>query len=161
MLLKNRFTMKKFHIILLMLLTLVLNATTAIAQSGKDKIVMPEYPGGEKALHEYILSELIYPLEAMNNNEMGEVIVGFSIGIDGSVSSVRVLKSVSPSLDKEAIRVVQGMRYWYPAKKNGRLVRAEMSIPINFKVVYENKYINDDQVGKNAKEDDGSRRVLF
>ena len=97
----------------------------------------------------------------MNNNEMGEVIVGFSIGIDGSVSSVRVLKSVSPSLDKEALRVVQGMRYWYPAKKNGRLVRAEMSIPINFKVVYENKYINDDQVGKNAKEDDGSRRVLF
>ena len=127
----------------------------------KDEIIMPQYPGGEKALHEYILSELTYPVEAMLNNEVGEVIVGFSIGIDGSVSSVRVLKSVSPLLDKEALRVVKGMRYWYPAKKNGRLVRADMSIPINFKLIYENKYINDDQVGKQGKENDTDRRVLF
>lgn len=153
--------MKRIYAILILSLALAFQAADVAAQSGKDKIVMPEYPGGEKALHEYILSELTYPQEAMQNNEVGEVIVGFSIGIDGSVSSVRVLKSVSPSLDQEAIRVVKGMRYWNPARKNGRLVRAEMSIPINFKVIYENKYINDDQVGQNGREDDTERRVLY
>lgn len=151
--------MKRLLHTLLPVMMLTFIAGSAFAQ--KDEIIMPQYPGGEKALHEYILSELTYPVEAMQNNEVGEVIVGFSIGIDGSVSSVRVLKSVSPLLDKEALRVVKGMRYWYPAKKNGRLVRADMSIPINFKVIYENKYINDEQVGKQGRENDTDRRVLF
>ena len=104
---------------------------------------MPQVPGGETELRRFITSELDYPLEACVNKESGEVLVAFSIGMDGYISGVRVVRSVSESLDAEAVRVVSKMPPWIPGKKNGRPVRAEMTIPINFKVNYENKYVND------------------
>jgi TonB family protein len=104
---------------------------------------MPQFPGGETELRRFITSELDYPLEARVNKESGEVLVAFSIGMDGYISGVRVVRSVSESLDAEAVRVVSKMPPWIPGKKNGRPVRAEMTIPINFKVNYENKYVND------------------
>lgn len=114
------------------------------AQNKKDKIVMPEYPGGHAALRSFLLKELVYPEEARLNDEIGEVLVGFSVGMDGSVSGVRVLKSVSPSLDAEAVRVVKLMKYWTPGSRNGMPVRAEMSIPINFKTVKSNnRFVGD------------------
>ncbi len=154
--------MKKYFYILSFSLLLAMQAAGGYAQNKKDNIVMPEYPGGQKALHEFIMSELTYPAEAMQNNEVGEVIVGFSIGIDGSVSGVRALKSVSKALDEEAIRVVKKTRYWNPGKKNGRPVRAEMSIPINFKVIYDaKKFIDDDEVGRTGRSDNEKNRVLY
>lgn len=111
----------------------------------KDKIEMPEYPGGVVAMQEFILSEVRYPDEARINGDIGEVLVGFTIDSQGALSGVRVLKSVSKALDEEAVRVVKKMRYWTPGKRNGKPVRAEMSIPINFKVVVENnKYVNEE-----------------
>ena len=120
------------------------------AQKNKDKIVMPQYPGGEAELHKFIISELQYPLEARVNKESGEVLVAFSVGMDGYISGVRVVRSVSESLDAEAVRVVSKMRPWIPGKKNGRNVRAEMSIPIKFSVTYDNKYVNDDDDSEKA-----------
>lgn len=115
------------------------------AQNKKDKIVMPEYPGGQAALRNFLLKELTYPEEARLNDEMGEVLIGFSVGMDGYISSVRVLKSVSPLLDAEAVRVVKMMKYWTPGSRNGMPVRAEMSIPINFKTVRgNNRYVGGD-----------------
>ena len=100
-------------------------------------------PGMYEYVHKFLLSELTDPDEARANNEVGEVLVAFSVGMDGYISGVRVLKSVSPSLDAEAVRVVKMMKYWSPGKRNGMPVRAEMSIPINFKTVVEhNKYIS-------------------
>lgn len=137
--------MKRMSYLLLLLLVLSVPTSIVSAQSKKDKIVMPEYPGGQVALRKFLLEELTYPAEAQKNNEVGEVLVGFSVGMDGSVSGVRVLKSVSPSLDAEAVRVVKMMKYWSPGTRNGMPVRAEMSIPINFRTVVEhNKYVNDD-----------------
>lgn len=137
--------MKRMLYLLLLLLVLSVPTSIVSAQSKKDKIVMPEYPGGQAALRKFLLEELTYPAEAQKNNEVGEVLVGFSVGMDGSVSGVRVLKSVSPSLDAEAVRVVKMMKYWSPGTRNGMPVRAEMSIPINFRTVVEhNKYVNDD-----------------
>ena len=104
---------------------------------------MPQFPGGEAELHKFIISELQYPIEARVNKESGEVLVAFSVGMDGYISGVRVVRSVSESLDAEAVRVVSKMPSWIPGKKNGRPVRAEMTIPINFKVNYENKFIDD------------------
>lgn len=121
------------------------------AQKSKDNIVMPQYPGGEAELHKFIMSELRYPLEARVNKESGEVLVAFSVGMDGYISGVRVVRSVSESLDAEAVRVVSKMRPWIPGKKNGRNVRAEMSIPIKFSVNYDNKYVNDDDDSEKAK----------
>ena len=77
------------------------------------------------------------------NKESGEVLVAFSVGMDGYITGVRVVRSVSEALDAEAVRVVSKMPPWIPGKKNGRPVRAEMTMPINFKVSYENKFISD------------------
>ena len=126
-----------------LLIFLVMPACNSFAQKSKDKIEMPQFPGGEAELHKFILSQLEYPLEARLNKEIGEVLVAFSVGIDGYISSVRVLRSVSKSLDAEAVRVVSKMPPWIPGKKNGRPVRAEMSIPINFKLVYVNKFVDE------------------
>ena len=141
------------HIIpfLLMFVLAVMPVCDSFAQGAKDEIVMPQYPGGEAELHKYIISELEYPLEARLNNEKGEVLVAFSVGMDGYISGVRVVRSVSESLDAEAVRVVSKMRPWIPGKKNGRPVRAEMSIPINFKVIYEHKFTDEDVKGKKMK----------
>ena len=120
----------------------------------KDKIVMPEYPGGQAALRKFLMSELRYPAEARAANEVGEVLVGFTVGMDGSISGVRVLKPVSPALNAEAVRVVQMMKYWRPGTRNGKPVRAEMTIPINFKTVIDNnKYLNDDDGSSKSKRD--------
>lgn len=117
----------------------------AFAQDKKEKIVMPEYPGGQSALRKFLMKELKYPAEARAANEVGEVIVGFTVGMDGYISGVRVLKPVSPSLNAEAMRVVKLMKYWKPGTRNGKPVRAEMSIPINFKTVVDNnKYVNEE-----------------
>ena len=113
---------------------------------------MPQYPGGEAELRKFIAAELDYPLEARVNKESGEVLVAFSIGMDGYISGVRVVRSVSESLDAEAVRVVSKMPPWIPGKKNGRPVRAEMTMPINFKVSYENKYVNDRKDADKMKE---------
>ena len=133
------------HLIHLLLLSMffVLPVSESFAQKTKDEIVMPEYPGGEAELHKYIISELQYPYDALVNKETGEVIIAFTVGMDGHISGVRVVRSVSESLDAEAVRVVGKMRSWRPGKKNGRPVMAEMTIPINFKVIYEHKYVND------------------
>ena len=141
------------HIIpfLLMFVLAVMPVCDSFAQGAKDEIVMPQSPGGEAELHKYIISELEYPLEARLNNEKGEVLVAFSVGMDGYISGVRVVRSVSESLDAEAVRVVSKMRPWIPGKKNGRPVRAEMSIPINFKVIYEHKFTDEDVKGKKMK----------
>lgn len=135
--------MKRLLPILFILSLSMFNVGSVYAQRNKDKIVMPQYPGGEAELHKFIMSELQYPLEARVNKESGEVLVAFSVGMDGYISGVRVVRSVSESLDAEAVRVVSKMRPWIPGKKNGRNVRAEMSIPIKFSVTYDNKYIND------------------
>ena len=136
--------MKKLFSLFILLLLAGAPMNNTFAQNKKDKIVMPEYPGGHAALRSFLLKELTYPEEARLNDEIGEVLVGFSVGMDGSVSGVRVLKSVSPSLDAEAVRVVKLMKYWTPGSRNGMPVRAEISIPINFKTVKSsNRFVGD------------------
>ena len=137
--------------LLILMLFATMSFSESFAQSNKEKIVMPEYPGGESELHKYIISELQYPYEALVNKESGEVLIAFSVGMDGYISGVRVVRSVSESLDAEAVRVVSKMPPWIPGKKNGRPVRAEMTIPINLKIKHENKYVNDSEGSRNAE----------
>ena len=152
--------MKRTIFLFLLLFALGTPVSNIYAQNKKDKIEMPEYPGGQAELHKFLLKELSYPEEARVNNEIGEVLVGFSVGMDGYVTSVRVLKSVSPSLDAEAVRVVKMMKYWSPGKRNGVPVRAEMSIPINFKTVIEHdKYVGSD--GGSVKQRNRTNRNIY
>ena len=144
--------MKKILSFIFVLIFLAVPSSELYAQKRKqkkvekDEIIMPSYPGGEKELLNFIMSETEYPFEARVKNEIGEVLVAFSIGMDGYISGVRVLRSVSPSLDAEAVRVVKKMKPWFPGKKNGVPVRAEMTIPINFKIIHEHdKYVPDEE----------------
>ncbi len=133
------------HLVRLLFLFLfsVMPFCESFAQKTKDKIVMAEFPGGQSALHEYLLTELMNFCEELDVKETGEVLVAFSVGMDGSISGVRVVRSASEELDAAAVRVISKMPQWIPAKKNGRVVRADLTIPINFKVIYENRHLID------------------
>lgn len=143
--------MRRTIVILFSLLLVAMNFSAFAApdkknkkKKSKDEIVMPKYPGGQEKLHEYLLVETIYPEDAYLNDEVGEVLVGFRVEKDGFISSVKVLKGVSPSLDAEAMRVVKKMQRWEPGTKNGIPVPAELSIPINFKLVKKANYYSKD-----------------
>ena len=95
---------------------------------------MPSFPGGNGALLEYLATHVKYPVVAQENGVQGRVIVSFVVECDGSITDVRVERSVDPSLDREAIRVVSSMPRWSPGKLNGYIVRVKYSAPVAFKL---------------------------
>lgn len=96
---------------------------------------MTEFPGGERALVCFLASSVRYPVIAQENGVQGTVTVSFVIERDGSVSDVAILRSIDPSLDKEALRVVQTLPRWNPGKQRGKPVRVSYRVPIAFKLV--------------------------
>ena len=95
---------------------------------------MPSFPGGPSALFEYLSKNIKYPVVAEENGIQGRVIVTFVVERDGSITDVRVVKSVDPSLDKEAQRVVKSMPRWIPGKQNGSAVRVKYTVPVTFRL---------------------------
>jgi protein TonB len=93
---------------------------------------MPEFPGGLALLYKYLQEHINYPEEAKSTGISGIVYVNFIIERDGSVSSVKVLRSPHPLLSEEAVRVVTSMPDWIPGKQRDRPVRVSMNIPIRF-----------------------------
>ena len=81
----------------------------------------------------WLSQNIRYPAAAQRNGIQGRVMVSFVVEKNGSVSDVRVLKSVDPLLDNEAIRVVKAMPKWSPGKLNGQAVRVKYTLPISFK----------------------------
>jgi protein TonB len=93
---------------------------------------MPEFPGGELALRQYIANAIKYPVIAQENGIQGRVYVTFVVNTDGSVSDARIARGVDPSLDKEALRVINSLPKWKPGKQRGKPVRVSYTVPINF-----------------------------
>ncbi|MGF7140361.1 TonB family protein [Roseimarinus sediminis] len=93
---------------------------------------MPEYPGGEKALRNFIRNEIIYPVSAARAGVQGRVYVSFVVQPDGSIDEVRVVRSVHPLLDAEAVRVVKKMTGWKPGRQKGKPVKVKFTVPISF-----------------------------
>lgn len=91
---------------------------------------MPSFPGGNGALLEYLATHVKYPVVAQENGVQGRVIVSFVVEKDGSITDVRVVRSVDPSLDREAARVVSSMPRWTPGKQNGSAVRVKYNVQI-------------------------------
>ena len=92
----------------------------------------PDFPGGLSGLDEFIKKNIQYPEEAFQAGEEGQVTVEFTIDVNGYVSDAKVTKSVSASLDKEALRIIESMPRWKPGMQLGRPVAVCMSVPINF-----------------------------
>ena len=95
---------------------------------------MPSFPGGQGALLEYLNSHVKYPVVAQENGVQGRVVVSFVVERDGSITDVRVVRSVDPSLDREAARVVSSMPRWTPGKQNGSAVRVKYNVPVSFRL---------------------------
>ena len=86
------------------------------------------------ALMQYLGSHIKYPTVAEENGIQGRVICTFVVERDGSITDVKVARSVDPSLDKEAVRVVSSMPKWIPGKQNGSAVRVKYTLPVTFKL---------------------------
>ena len=95
---------------------------------------MPSFPGGPSALMQFLSSNIKYPVVAEENGVQGRVVCTFVVEKDGSITDVRVIKSVDPSLDKEAVRVVKSMPKWIPGKQNGSAVRVKYTVPVTFRL---------------------------
>ena len=95
---------------------------------------MPQFPGGPSSLFDYLSRNIKYPVIAEENGVQGRVIVTFVVERDGSLNDVKVVKSIDPSLDKEAQRVVRSMPHWIPGKLNGSPVRVKYTVPVTFRL---------------------------
>jgi periplasmic protein TonB len=95
---------------------------------------LPQFPTGEKAMLKYLAEKLRYPSKARAQDIQGTVLIHFTVDTEGNIINVRVKKRLSSECDAEAMRVVQGMPKWTPARSSGRTVNADFTIPITFKL---------------------------
>ena len=95
---------------------------------------MPQFPGGAPELFNYLAKNIRYPKDAMEANVQGRVIVTFVVGKDGSINDARVVKSVDPQLDAEALRVISSMPNWTPGTQSGKAVNVKYTVPISFRL---------------------------
>lgn len=95
---------------------------------------MPQFPDGPEALMEYINKNIKYPADAKTAGIQGRVICNFVVECDGSITDIKVYRSVDPSLDKEAVRVLRSMPQWIPGKQDGVPVRVKYLLPVTFKL---------------------------
>ena len=95
---------------------------------------MPEFPGGNKGLAEWLSKNTKYPKEAKDKNEQGRVVVSFVVDKDGKATDAKVVRSISPTIDKEAMRLIEVMPRWTPGKKDGLPVAVRFTLPMTFKL---------------------------
>ena len=103
---------------------------------------MPRFPGGEKALLDYVSKNIVYPEAAKDKEIQGRVFVGFVVEKDGSIGEVKLLRGISKECDEEALRVIKSMPKWQPGKMKGEPVRVSYQIPIFFKLDNDTKKSN-------------------
>ena len=99
-----------------------------------EETTQPAFSSGIDALYDYLSKHVIYPPLAREAGIEGKVIVGYVVGIDGRVSDVRVLRSLDPSCDEEAVKLVKNMPAWTPGKQGDKAVKVRMTLPIVFKL---------------------------
>ena len=133
--------MKKLILMSFMVVCCLMTANaqkTVVSQTNQkvyDEVEqMPEYPGGMPAMIEFLQTNINYPEDAVKQKVEGRVMVQFVVETDGSISDVHVAKQVFPSLDAEAIRVVQTMPKWLPGREKGKVVRVKYNLPIVFRM---------------------------
>lgn len=107
--------------------------------SNTDKVYdvadpMPSFPGGMGALMQYLSSHIKYPVKAEEDGIQGRVLCTFIIEKDGSISDIRVSRSIHQTLDDEAVRVIGAMPKWTPGKVNGMTCRTWFTLPVTFKL---------------------------
>lgn len=95
---------------------------------------MPTFPGGDKAMMEFIYANIVYPEIAKENNLQGKVSLRFCVTYKGTIDQVQIIKGVDPSLNEEAIRVIKMLPTWKPGKQGGKPVNVWYSVPVTFQL---------------------------
>lgn len=90
-------------------------------------------------VQKYLAKNIQYPVDALAKEVEGKVMVSFVVGSDGTLNNINLEKGLSPSTDKEALRVVATMEKWKPAKIDGQEVATKVTIPVHFYLSQENK----------------------
>ncbi len=132
--------MKGTTMILTVCLCLMVAAPAAFSQENKpnEKGVfsqveeMPEFPGGDSALRDFMVKNITYPEQAKKDSIQGKVFVTFVVDAVGKVGDVKVVRGVHPLLDQEAVRVIGLMPLWKPGKLNGVPVKVSYTLPVMF-----------------------------
>ena len=137
--------MKKIVLSLVMLLAVA--ALSAQNTRGKNNVKesvdeptfiaveqMPEFPGGQEGLVNYLVENLNYPEKAKAKKITGKVYVSFVVERDGSISNVKVLRDIGYGCGEEAVRVVKAMPHWKPGMQRGKNVRVQYTLPLNFQI---------------------------
>lgn len=94
----------------------------------------PEFPGGLTAMMKFLSDNIRYPVIAQENGIQGRVVCNFVVERDGSITDVQVARGIDPSLDREAVRVIQSMPRWTPGKQRGQAVRVRFTLPVAFRL---------------------------
>lgn len=114
--------------------------TTALAPPGSDKenfrVVadLPKYPGGAVEFMKWLTHNLKYPPQAQRRKVQGKVVAQFIVDVDGTVSNLKIVKSLDPNCDREALRVLRMMPKWQPGVQDGKPCRTMVAIPVVFKL---------------------------
>lgn len=131
--------MKTIQMIFLLVVIIGAGRMQVLAQNEKVKDgvyficeEMPEYPGGQTALKNDVIALVKYPEEAKTKGIQGKVYVTFVVDEQGKIGDAKIIRSVEPSLDKEALRVVNELKTWTPGKDKGKAVKVSYTIPIQF-----------------------------
>lgn len=95
-------------------------------------ILQPEFPGGPKALMQYIHAHLKWPKKASLIQKKIRVIIGCTIDEKGRVKNVKVMRGFAPEYDKEAIRVIKKLPKWKPGQMNGKIIKTKYVIVVVF-----------------------------
>jgi protein TonB len=101
---------------------------TAVEQSA-------EFPGGQNKFASYLAKTIHYPAAARNGNVQGKVFVSFVVEKDGSLGQLKVVRGIGSGCDQEAVRALAAGPKWKPGKQNGKVVRQQYTVPINFSLV--------------------------
>ena len=104
-----------------------------LSQDYMTEPTMPKYPGGTEKMFEFIADNLRWPGDD-DSCIQGRVVVSFIVEKDGSLTDVKVIKSLDPAFDKEAVRVVKSMPKWEPGMWNGKPARVKFFVPIRFRL---------------------------
>jgi TonB family protein len=126
-------------IIPLLAIMIILSSATIFSNNEKTPnaisiVRQPEFPGGFNKFAEYLIRTVKYPAQAIKAGAEGRVFLSFVVKPDGSLTDIKIVKSVESSLDNEAIRVIQNSPKWTPGTINGKPARVQFKMPLNFQL---------------------------
>ena len=96
--------------------------------------VLPEYPGGPVEFMKWLTKNLRYPAEAIRKKVQGKVVAQFIVNDDGSITELKIIKSLNAACDQEALRVLRMMPKWKPGKQLGKPVASRFTLPVLFRL---------------------------